>query len=642
MVNVPTLVIHFTGSNLNKQVGLLLTPFNFELPHTAVPVPCSLSLPFPLEQIPLVLRALNARQYPDYPDHERLMRQSDNRTQIIRALRTLGIWEGNATNGAVASDVHVRLGQQLGNALLSDPAMGECLNHLYNAAILQGNGEILLSFDPEAIALATLPWEVAHNGRQPILLTRGVVLSCTRVIDFAHELPPPRVTTKRLRVLTITPRVSEIGQTFEQLARSRMHEAFHSLPVDIETLPQNTMEALYLRLSQEPSIGVLDYYGHGVFTEKGGALLLENAQGGRDPVTASRLAALPNLPSFVALHACQSAQLDIEEPLASVAIALSDAGVRAVLAMQLTIRMMAATHGIAPTLYGTLARGNSVQQAVSAIRQRLYTGESDGSSWYIPVLYLRQQDNKPFVLLKRPPACPPNPFVGDGAFKDTTQFVGRKVDVQRVWDRLSAGGNISIIGPAGSGKSTFLTLIITTLRKQMEIEKLEVIWLPLQRNMKLTEAQLTLARKLGGPKAKATDLLTLLEGRQLILLLDDLGQLDKGERGLEIRLWLRQLSQDRLLATIQLVATSLRALRDTFKEDESPDYSPLHNVLSDRIELGAFTEDEARHFIVSALDRTPFQLQDFEDILLKPMLPRTLREACQVRYEKLCQSKANQ
>ena len=103
-----------------------------------------------------------------------------------------------------------------------------------------------------------------------------------------------------------------------------------------------------------------------------------------------------------------------------------------------------------------------------------------------------------------------------------------------------------------------------------------------------------------------------------------------------MRLWLRRLSQDRTRSKIQLVATSLRPLRDTFQKDESPDYSPLHNVMSDIIELGAFTGDEGRRYIIKALEETPFQLKHFEDLLMKPLVPRNLQEACRSRYDELC------
>lgn len=171
--------------------------------------------------------------------------------------------------------------------------------------------------------------------------------------------------------------------------------------------------------------------------------------------------------------------------------------------------------------------------------------------------------------------------------------------------------------------------------------KPDVIWLQLQRKMKLVEAQLILSRRLGGTKAKATDWLTFIRGKRFILLLDDLGQLDKGERGLELRLWLRQLSQDRTQATVQLVATSMRSLDQIFEADESPDYSPLHNVMKYTIELEAFTDTEARQYILKALDGTPFQLQDFLDLLTKPMVPRALQAACRARYDELC-NRSNQ
>jgi hypothetical protein len=57
------------------------------------------------------------------------------------------------------------------------------------------------------------------------------------------------------------------------------------------------------------------------------------------------------------------------------------------------------------------------------------------------------------------------------------------------------------------------------------------------------------------------------------------------------------------------------------------------------VELGAFTDGEARRFITMALEGTPFQLQDFVDLLTKPIVPRALREACRLRYDQLCQSK---
>ena len=430
MKNLPTLAIHFGPPDKQEHTNLMLTSSTAE-----ATIASSLALPFQLAEIPLVLRALNARQYPDYPSNERLIKPGDDRAQIAAELRALDLWNGSDEDGAIVTDVHARLGRLLGTALLSDSAIRNCFSNLYNAAIQARGGQLVLSFDPKAIAFAALPWEVTHDGPQPLLLTKGIRLNCIRVLTFSHTLPPSlQQINMRLRILTIAPRtqMDDIGRAFEQLARSRMRNILHDLPVDIEPLPQATMEKLYDRLENGPVVDILDYFGHGVFTDKGGALLFENAQGGPDPVSASRLATLPNLPSLIILHACQSAQLDIDEPLAGIAPALSAAGVRAVIAMQLTARMIAATNGVTPVFYEELAAGKSIQQAVATIRQQLYTVEPDGESWYLPVIYLRQADNEPFVLMKRSDLCPPNPFAGEGTFKDLAWFIGREAEVQRI------------------------------------------------------------------------------------------------------------------------------------------------------------------------------------------------------------------
>jgi len=248
---------------------------------------------------------------------------------------------------------------------------------------------------------------------------------------------------------------------------------------------------------------------------------------------------------------------------------------------------------------------------------------------------LRQPTQEPFILLEQAAVYLPNPFAGQGALEDPTKFIGRETQMTSLWGRLNALGNLSIIGPPGSGKSTMLALIMAERETKLRL-KPDIIWLQIQRRMKLVEAQLMLARKLGGANAKATDWFNLLRGKRIILLLDDIGQLDnKSERGLEVRLWLRQLSQDRTHATIQLVSTSTRPLDQIFINDESPYFSSLHNTMKDTIELGVFTDNEARQFITKALVGASFQFQDFSDLLSKPLVPRDLQDSCLKRYEEL-------
>ena len=371
-----------------------------------------IELPFSLSQIAPLIRALNVRQYPDYPEHDRLMLQGEARHELIKNLQTLNLWIGDADNGMVPADVHLRVGQQLGLAFLRDASMRRALGVLRDMAIQAGGGEVCLHFAPRAEIFAELPWELTHDGLQPMLLCHGTVLNCTRVLTFTHALPPETIIRDRIRILTIAPQaqMSEDARQFERLARRHLRDAMQGLPVDIEVLPQTTMPKLRERLVRDPAIDVIDYYGHGKFAENGAVLLMDDDMGASEPVSVTRLAALPRLPWLMVLHACGSGQLRGDEPLTGLAAALSSVGVRAVVAMQLTTRATAATHVVAPVLYRELARHRSVQQAVAAVRQSLYIDEPDGASWYLPVLYLRHVEDDPVVLVY----CPEKDLSGFG------------------------------------------------------------------------------------------------------------------------------------------------------------------------------------------------------------------------------------
>ena len=277
---LPKLIMHFhtpdEQERTNLDLKLVLSPNTADSSEDYTDS-CLLTLPFHFVQIPLILRALNARQYPDYPTHERLIEHTEDRVYIVNELRALGLWEGSDEKGAVSLEVHTQVGEKLGKALLVHNIIEIYLNKLYNAAITAGGGQLVLHFDAGASALAALPWEVAHAGTQPILLTRGVALNCVRMFAFAHPLPLPLCSNERLRILTIAPRVlmDEVGNTFQELAQMYLQQALKDLDADIEVLSSNTIEHLYQRLSQKPTINVLNYFGHGTFTNQRGALLLE-------------------------------------------------------------------------------------------------------------------------------------------------------------------------------------------------------------------------------------------------------------------------------------------------------------------------------------------------------------------------------
>ncbi len=633
----PALTISVGSPDTNERIPLTLSLS----PEGGEGEQCTLELPFPLARIPLLLRALSARQNPYYPTNDKMFRSADEREQAANHLRNLQLWDDNAgPSGAVVSDVHMRVGQILGAAILAAGTMRSSLSTLYDAAIAAGEGEVVLHFEPNATSLAALPWELAYDGPRPILLARGTHLACTRILAFGHALAQQHNDGQERHILTVAPHayMDDAARAFEQNARMRLREAVRERPVVVESLNPATMEALSTRLEKQPRIDVLDYFGHGRLTNAGGALLFDSPQGGPHPALASQLAALPALPLLVVLHACHSAQVDIDEPLATVAVALSEAGVRAVIAMQVTIQMSAATNYVVPTLYQALADGRSVQQAVTDVRRSLFTAEPGGTSWYVPALYLRQPDRQPCVPLPKRTAAAPNPFAGLGALEDSSQLVGRKPEQLRLWERLQAGGHLSIVGPAGSGKSAMLALIDARRESLLTRKGAKLVWLRFHPRMNLVGAQFTLATALGGKKV--TDLTRFLYDRHLflILLLDDLHLLDKGSIGLDVRIWLRGIATPSAGAKVQLVATSTEPLSRVFEQDDPVIASPLAGTLSDAITLGPLAKDEAREYIRSRLENTPLLSSQFESLLTQPLYPGPLQTACRIHYDSLCEA----
>jgi hypothetical protein len=71
----------------------------------------------------------------------------------------------------------------------------------------------------------------------------------------------------------------------------------------------------------------------------------------------------------------------------------------AVVAMQLSVRVEAATR-FAEVFYGELLlQRRSIQDAVAEARRTLYVEEDDGVSWGVPTLYIRSREQRPLYLL---------------------------------------------------------------------------------------------------------------------------------------------------------------------------------------------------------------------------------------------------
>ena len=159
-----------------------------------------------------------------------------------------------------------------------------------------------------------------------------------------------------------------------------------------------------------------------------------------------------------------------------------------------------------------------------------------------------------------------NPFYGQ-----SPRLVGRTVELARIEEKLRGGNHCSIVGPSGSGKSLLLRKVWQNIPAWLGYQPQEVLLMPFRGITTLRELQETIVAHYGGQKV--SELRSLLRVKSLrLLLLDDLGGMDSGQRGLAMRRWLRGLDD---LCRTKLLMVSNEWLDVLFRKDDPTRDSPL-------------------------------------------------------------------
>ena len=361
--------------------------------------------PYGRATLPVVIKALDAVQYPNHPLEGPQFSQDEQAT-----LAKLGLWQGER----VRANAYKTIGLAIFDALGEDGQ--NAIDDVLNEAINQRRSiNYILRFPREAVHLAALPWELISNQDQPVLLSRGTGIdSCERYLDIDRALPPSLPSSQQLHMLALLPSYGlpeEIRQE-EHTARlaswARLRDGHR---VTFDELGPVTMRVLddYLRNApRRPDI--IHFFGHGIYPDGEGYLMFDHEGDGKELVSASKLAAALGDVRLMVIHACQSAMIDEEGGLLTgVAPALSLV-TGAVVAMQLTVRIDAATR-FAEVFYDELlVRYRSLQQAVALGRQSLFSEFPVDSSWYVPTLYIRSREPRPFHLQQPPRGVKPPEF----------------------------------------------------------------------------------------------------------------------------------------------------------------------------------------------------------------------------------------
>ncbi|HEV2846449.1 MAG TPA: CHAT domain-containing protein, partial [Thermoanaerobaculia bacterium] len=264
--------------------------------------------------------------------------------------------------------------------------------------------------DEETGALADLPWELLCDGETEDFFALSRQTSVVRYLDVPRSSQPiPFTPPLRILAVSASPRgmqpldIAEEVRNLKDLNQS-------SAGVKVEFLEHISAGALREALSGD-TYNVLHFMGHGTFDRASGEgmLAFEGPGGAQDLVSgrafATKLRDLRSL-GVVVLNACDTARARHQagaNPFRGVATALVLGGVPAVVAMQRPISDRAAL-GFSAAFYRHLARGDSIDEALTEGRQAIHSAKPESFEWATPVLFLRMPDGNVFVAK---PAAPP-------------------------------------------------------------------------------------------------------------------------------------------------------------------------------------------------------------------------------------------
>jgi|GEM_PF-648289 len=325
----------------------------------------------------------------------------------VRHLRPVG----DAQNAGGATGVSSALGpKELGARFFAAVMRDEivvCLRRSLDAARRDEAGLRIRLRLTDAPELAALPWEYLFDPSRDQFLALVDELSIVRYLDLPEPepvlpvVPPLRVLAVLSDPVDIVPRL-DVGREWALL-----QEAIAGLGADqvlLDRLPAATLDSLRQRLG-EKEVHVLHFIGHGWFDAGGNGLVCEEMDGRGVKVPADVLGVLlrgQRALRLLFLNACEGARADNAAAFSGVAQLLVRQGVPAVIAMQFPITDTAAIR-LSQSFYSALARGASVDAALTAARQAVYTAGSL-LEWGTPVFFSRSADNRILALPDSTPA----------------------------------------------------------------------------------------------------------------------------------------------------------------------------------------------------------------------------------------------
>lgn len=241
-----------------------------------------------------------------------------------------------------------------------------------------------------ATQLHAVPWEYLASDGHFLSLSREISIVRHLDLGLPNERPPVPAPLSILVLPGEDLTADELKLAEEQRELERAWG--ESGNVRIQVLRERTLDALREELLTR-EYHALHFMGHGCFSAATGAgtLAFNTKEGNRIWVSGTELAEeLRDRSSLrlVFLNACRTAQASATAPYAGVATALLRVGIPAVIAMQFPISDSAAL-ALSRAFYRRIARGDTVDAAVTEGRKAIRRLSPDNTEWGTPVLFER-------------------------------------------------------------------------------------------------------------------------------------------------------------------------------------------------------------------------------------------------------------
>jgi len=185
-----------------------------------------------------------------------------------------------------------------------------------------------------------------------------------------------------------------------------------------------------------------------------------------------------------------------------------------------------------------------------------------------------------------------NPYQAGGRLRDPRHFVGRESELRQILSRIANMDSVSVVGPRRIGKSSLLHHIVASGQQRLN-ESYHFHYLDLQPLDSAEEFYKLACEVIVGKRGRIyEDLKTAIEGKKIVLCLDEFEKSVEADFGAEFFDEMRSLAQTGNLALVIATKAPLNQIHLRYQGLTSG----FPNIFT-KVEIGELTEADARALI---------------------------------------------